>query len=183
MVQYHYSPLKLDLDPIFLIRELILQGTISKHRRNSINSWHKRFWPNRSSTTPSHTCQHHVEITQSHTFAALIRLSTTTHYLLTFNICEISSNNSALLPDKHLWTFLLHSSYSSSRMQSHTVGDHLSLVFTPEKNLLAGVRVHRQFCSHLIHLTPKSLFPRPKTQWSPQKSEQYRTFLSQPRSG
>ena len=33
----------------------------------------------------SHTCQHHAEITQSrHTFAALIRLSTTTHNLLTF---------------------------------------------------------------------------------------------------
>ena len=46
--------------------------------------------------------------------------------------------------------------------------DHLSLVFTPEKNdVLARVKVHLQFCSHLIHLTPKSLFPRPKTKWSP----------------
>ena len=66
-----------------------------------------------------HTCQHHAEITQSHTFAALIRLSTTTHNLLTFNTSEISSNNSeklSLLADKHLLTFLLHSSYSSSRM-------------------------------------------------------------------
>ena len=34
------------------------------------------------------------EITQSYTFAALIRLSTTTHNLLTFNISEISSYNS-----------------------------------------------------------------------------------------
>ena len=42
----------------------------------------------------SHTCQHHAEITQSHTFAALIRLTTTTHNLLTFNIREMSSNNS-----------------------------------------------------------------------------------------
>ena len=33
-----------------------------------------------------------MEITQSNTFAALIRLSTTTHTLLTFNISEISSN-------------------------------------------------------------------------------------------
>ena len=36
---------------------------------------------------------------------------------LTFNISEISSNNSeklSLLANKHLWTFLLHSSYSSS---------------------------------------------------------------------
>ena len=40
----------------------------------------------------SHTCQHHAEITQSHTFPALIRLSTTTHNLLTFSIGEISSN-------------------------------------------------------------------------------------------
>ena len=73
----------------------------------------------------SHTCQHHAEITQSHTFAALIRLSTTTHNLLTFSISEISLNNSkklSLLADKHRWTFLLHSSYSSSRMYSHTVG-------------------------------------------------------------
>ena len=31
--------------------------------------------------------------------------------------------------------------------------------FIPE---LAQVKVHLQFCSHLIHLTPKSLFPRPK---------------------
>ena len=31
------SPLKLDLDPIFLIRELLFEGTISKakHRRNA----------------------------------------------------------------------------------------------------------------------------------------------------
>ena len=43
-----------------------------------------------------------VNITQSHTFAALIRLSTTTHNLLTFNISKISPNNSeklSLLPD------------------------------------------------------------------------------------
>ena len=67
----------------------------------------------------SHTCQHHAEITQSHTFAALIRLSTTTHNLLTFNISEILSNNLeklGLLANKHLWTFLSHSSYASSRM-------------------------------------------------------------------
>ena len=67
----------------------------------------------------SHTCQHHAEIAQSHTFAALIRLSTTTHNLLTFNISQISSNNSEklnLMANKHLWTFLSHSSYASSRM-------------------------------------------------------------------
>ena len=39
--------------------------------------------------------------------------------LLTFNISQISSNNSeklSLLANKHLWTFLSHSSYASSRM-------------------------------------------------------------------
>ena len=89
------------------------------NRRNNINGCHRIFWRNRSSTTRSHTCQHHAEITQSHNFAALIRISTTTHNLLTLNISEISSNSSGklgLLPGKHLWTFLLHSSYSSSWM-------------------------------------------------------------------
>ena len=77
---------------------------------------------NTISPTRSRTCQHHTEITQSHTFAALIRLSTTTHNLLTFNTSEISSNNSynaeklSLLANKHLWTFLLLSSYSSCLM-------------------------------------------------------------------
>ena len=66
---------------------------------------------NTISPTRSRTCQHHTEITQSHTFAALIRLSTTTHNLLTFNTSETSSNNSeklSLLANEHLWTFLLH---------------------------------------------------------------------------
>ena len=48
-------------------------------------------------------------------------------------------------------------------------------VFTPEINeVLAWVKVHLEFCSRLINLTPKSLFP---------KSEQYRSFLSQAGSG
>ena len=55
---------------------------------------------------------------KSHTFAALTRLSTTTHNLLMFNISEISLNTDSeklsLLPNKHLWTFLSHSSYASS---------------------------------------------------------------------
>ena len=142
------------------------------NRRNNINGCHRIFWRNRSSTKRSHTCQHHAEITQSQTFAALIRTSTITHNLLTFNISEISSNSSeklSLLPEKHLWTFLLHSSYSSSRMQSHTVGRSPQPCFHTRKKVLALVKVHLQFCCHLIHLTPKSLFPRPKTQWSPQK--------------
>ena len=55
---------------------------------------------------------------------ALIRLSSTTHNLLTSNTSEISSDNSeklSLLAVKHLSTFLLQSSYSSSRMYGHTV--------------------------------------------------------------
>ena len=48
-------------------------------------------------------------------------------------------------------------------------------VFTPEINeVLARVKVHLEFCSRPIYLTPKSPFP---------KSGQYRTFLSQPGSG
>ena len=80
---------------------------------------------NHSTTYLSCACQHNAELTQSHTFAALIRLSPTAHNLLTFNTREIFSNNSAklsLLAHKHLWTFLLHSSYSSSQIYSHTVG-------------------------------------------------------------
>ena len=119
----------------------------------------------------SHTCQHHAEITPSHTFAALTRLSTTTHNLLTFNIGEISSNNSErrnVLANKHLWTFLSHSSYASSRMYSHALsGKHIKPVFTRKKKTwvkrLAWVKRHLQVCSHLIHLTPKNLFPGPKT--------------------
>ena len=99
---------------------------------------HRIFWPNRSSTTRSHTCQHHAEITQSHTFAAPIRLSTTTDNLLTFNISEISSNNSeklSLLANKHLWTFLLHSSYSSSGCRvARSAGTTLAL-FSHQKKL------------------------------------------------
>ena len=94
-----------------------------------------------------HTCQHHAEITQSHTFAALLRLSTTTHNLFTFNTSEISSHNSQklrLLADEHLFSYT---------------------VFRLQKRSVALVKVHLQFCSrlHVILLTPKSLFPRPKT--------------------
>ena len=64
------------------------------------------------------------------------------HNLLTFNLSEMSSNNSeklSLLAKKQLWTFLLHPSYLSSRMYCHTlVADHRNLVFTPEKGLGPG---------------------------------------------
>ena len=73
------------------------QGTISKakRRRNVFMAGTEYFCETRSSTTRSHTCQHHAEITQSDTFAVLIWLSITTHYLLTFNKSEMSSNNSS----------------------------------------------------------------------------------------
>ena len=105
--------------------------TLPSQRRNNMNAWQL--------SDRSYICQHHVEShTQSHTFAALIRLSTTTHNLPTFSISEISSNNSekhSLLANKHHWTFVLHSFSVSARMYSRAIGgDHISLVFTPEKN-------------------------------------------------
>ena len=74
--------------------------------------WHRIFWCN-SSTSPhtclSSVCQHHAEITQSHTIAALIRLSTTTHNILTFNTSEISlkitRKNSAYCQINAPWLF------------------------------------------------------------------------------
>ena len=117
---------------------------------------HRLLWRNRSSTTRSHTCQRHGEITQSHTFAALIRLSTTTHNPLTFNTSEISSNNSEKL-SLFTYTRLIQVPGCSAIW---TVDQLLDPVFIPE---LAQVKVRMQFCSDLIHLTPKSLFPRPKT--------------------
>ena len=82
----------------------------------------RTLWRNSSTTRP------HTWVTMrkpnNHTFAALIRLPTTTHNLLKSNTNEILSNNSEkliLLADKHLWTFLLHSSHLSSWMYSHTV--------------------------------------------------------------
>ena len=127
---------------------------------------HPLFFPV-GSTTRSHTCQHHEEFTQSHTFAALIRLSTATHNLLTFNISEISSNSSeklSLLPDNTFGLFSYSRLIQVPGCRVTRSADHLSLVFTPEKNdVFAWVKVHLQFCSHLIHLTPKSLSRRPKT--------------------
>ena len=60
-------------------------------------------------------------------------------------------------------------------MQSQGRQSSIDPVFTPEINeVLARVKVHLEFCSRPVNLTPKSLFP---------KSGQYRTFLSQPGSG
>ena len=74
----------------------VLAYSLSFPRVGRRGPW-ERGWYN-SSTTSSTTylstpCGNHT-ITQSHTFAALIRLSTTMHNLLTFNTREISSNNS-----------------------------------------------------------------------------------------
>ena len=128
MVQRQEPAETIDLDLIFLSRESVFQGTISraKHERNVLwlaqNILVQQL--NHATTYLSSACQHHAEITQSHTFSALIRLSTTTHTLLTSNTRGISNNSEklSLLADKHLWTFLLHLSYSSSRTYSHTVG-------------------------------------------------------------
>ena len=99
-----------------------------------------------------HTCQHHAEITQSYTFAALIRLPTTTHNLLTFNISKISSNNSeklSLLANKQVRD--VESRGTTSALFSHR----------RKKHLLARLKVYLQVYTHLIHLTPKSVFSRP----------------------
>ena len=57
-------------------------------------------------------------------------------------------------------------------VQSHGRQTSVDPVFAPEINeVQARVKVHLEFCSRQITLTPKSLFP---------KSGQYRTFLSQP---
>ena len=97
-------------------------------------------------------------------------ISTTTHNLLAFNISEVSLNNSvklSLLADKTSGFFSYTRLIQVPGCKVTRTGDQQP-VFTPGKKLvLARVKVHLQFCSHLIHLTPKSLFPRPKTWWSP----------------
>ena len=138
--------------------------------------WVRKYWCTKSTTRP-HTwrvlpvkCQHHAEITQSHTSTAMIPLFTTTHNLPTFNTSEISSSNSKkliLLADKNLLTFPSHLSYSSSRMYGRTVARRANTVFSHHKKSLGPGQVQLQFCSHLTRFTTKSLFPRPKTSLSP----------------
>ena len=108
------------------------ESRVAFPRYNPLIKTGETFLQRNSSSTRPNTYQHHSEITQSHTFAALIRLSTTTHNLLTFNTSQISSNDSeelSLLADTHLWTFLLHSSYSSSRIESHGNRSGFCLIF------------------------------------------------------
>ena len=70
---------------------------------------------------------------QSQVFAALIRQSKPSiifprltqakyHQITQKNSEILSSEKLNLLLDKHLLTFFLHSSYSSSRMYGHTIG-------------------------------------------------------------
>ena len=115
LVQSNQSPLKLNLDPVFLSRELLFQGTISqpKHQRNVFMAGTEYF---------SQTAQPRDHMPVNTIRKSLIRLSTATHNLLTFDTSQILSNNSEKLSRYTPLDFLLHSSYSSSRMQSHTVG-------------------------------------------------------------
>ena len=79
-----------------------------------------------------------MEITQSHTFAALIRLSTTTYNLLTFNAREISKQKKKKLgktqsigretPLDFSLTLVL---FKFPDVQSHGRQDSIDPVFTP----------------------------------------------------
>ena len=105
MVQMPLEPAETRPRSNFPKSRVAFQGTISsaKHRRNVLMARTEYFDENEMQPRGNYT--------QSHTFAALIRLSTTMHDLLTFNTSEISSNNSEklslVLADKHLWAFLL----------------------------------------------------------------------------
>ena len=95
--------------------------------------------------------------------------STTTHNLVTFNIAkyhQITRKNAAYL---QINTSGLFSYTRLIQVPGCTVtrsGDQHRPCFHLE--------FHLEFCSRVINLTPKSLFP---------KSGQYRSFLSQPGSG
>ena len=93
---------------------------------------------------------------KSHTFVALIRLSPNTHNLFTFNISEKSSNNS------ENWAYW-EINTSGCRVTRSAATTLALFSHRKTKLVLARLKVHLQVCSHLIHLTPKSLFPRPKT--------------------
>ena len=94
-------------------------------------------------------------------FRGTDKIIPTTYHLLTFKTSEISSNNSeklSLLADKHLWTFTYTCLIQVSGCKgTRTADEHRACFHTKQ------ILVHLQFCSHLLHLTHKSLFPRPKT--------------------
>ena len=112
---------------------------------------------NHETTFLSSACEHHREITQSYTFAALIMitLSTTTQNLLTFNTRKISSNNSEKLglygrqtPLDFSLTLVL---FKFSDVKSYIYGQQKGTV-------LARVKLHLQFCFCLVELMPRTLF-------------------------
>ena len=86
------------------------------------------------------TCQHHAEITQSHrSFAALTRLSTTTHNPLTFNTSQRSSNNSGKTQPIGRYTPLDFSLtlvlFKFQDLESHGRQSSVDPGCTPEKKL------------------------------------------------
>ena len=116
----------------------------AKHWRDNMNGWHRIFWRNRSSTT------------QSHTFAALVRLSTITHNLLTFNISEISTNISEILSplaNKHLWTYTRLILVPGCRVARSAATTFASFSHQKKNEVLPWVKVHLQFCSQQQYKT------------------------------
>ena len=98
-------------------------------------------------------------LTQSHTFAALIRLSTILSRLTQAKYHRITRKNSAYWQINTTGLFTYTRLIQVPGCSATWTADQRRARFIPE---LAQVKVHLQFCSHLIHLTPKSLFPRPK---------------------
>ena len=81
----------LDLDQIFLSRELLFQGRSTKlNTDETILMAGTEYFGETAVQPRDHIPVNTMRKSQSHTFAALTRLSTTTHNLLTFNISEIS---------------------------------------------------------------------------------------------
>ena len=117
---------------------------------------------NHATTYLISACHHYPEITQSCTFAALIRLSTTTHNLFTFPRNEISSNWQINTSTHLSYIRLIQGPGCTVTLLAHQ--HKFCTVFTPKKKILARqVKLHLQFCSRPIDLTPRTLFLRPKT--------------------
>ena len=99
---------------------------------------------NQQTTYLTSAFEHHAKTTQSHTFAALIRLSTTTHNLLTFNTSEISSNNSEKL--SLLAEQARTSAYKGASYCTHPTHDVIGVSsFTSLKNQIIVSAVRREY--------------------------------------
>ena len=123
---------------------------------------HRIFWCN-SSTTRPHTWVLPVSTMQkSHSHTLTWHWYNHPPNLTQVKYHQITRKNSACwqMNTSRLFSYARH--YLSSQMRSHTVGIPAYTLFSHQK-VLAGVKVHQQFCSHLIVLTPRSLFLRPKT--------------------